>query len=137
MPEHAEVLLHVEHLKKDYQTAQGTVPAIGDLTFDVHRGELVCIVGPSGAGKTTLLKCVAGLLAPTSGIIELDGVRVTAPPQKMALVFQEYGRSLYPWLTVAGNVDLPLRNQGIARDLRRSIVERTLASVGLSGTGNK
>lgn len=137
MPEHGEVLLHVEHLKKDYQTGQGTVPAIGDLTFDVHRGELVCIVGPSGAGKTTLLKCVAGLLAPTSGLIELNGVRVTSPPPKMALVFQEYGRSLYPWLTVAGNVDLPLRNKGMPRDQRRSIVERTLDSVGMAGTGGK
>jgi len=137
VPEPSEVLLHVEHLKKDYQTAQETVPAIGDLTFDVNRGELVCIVGPSGAGKTTLLKCVAGLLAPTSGLIELDGVRVSAPPQKMALVFQEYGRSLYPWLTVAGNVDLPLRNQGMPRDVRRSIVERTLDSVGMAGTASK
>ena len=67
MPDGTEVLLRVEHLKKEYETAQGPVPAIGDLTFDVRRGELVCIVGPSGAGKTTLLKCIAGLLAPTSG----------------------------------------------------------------------
>lgn len=137
MPERSEVLLRVEHLKKNYDTAQGQVPAIGDLTFDVRRGELVCIVGPSGAGKTTLLKCIAGLLAPTSGRIELDGVAVTSPPKKMALVFQEYGRSLYPWLTVAGNVDLPLRNQGVPRDQRRSVVERTLESVGLGGAGRK
>ena len=137
MPDGTGVLLRVEHLKKEYETAQGPVPAIGDLTFEVRRGELVCIVGPSGAGKTTLLKCIAGLLAPTSGRIELDGVAVTSPPKKMALVFQEYGRSLFPWLTVAGNVDLPLRNQGIAREQRREMVERTLDSVGLGGAGRK
>ena len=137
MPDSREVLLHVEHLKKNYETPQGTVEAIGDLTFDVHRGELVCIVGPSGAGKTTLLKCIAGLLAPTSGRIELDGSPVTAPPKKMALVFQEYGRSLFPWLTVAGNVGLPLKNQGMPRDERKAVVERTLASVGLEGAGSK
>jgi NitT/TauT family transport system ATP-binding protein len=137
VPDGTEVLLRVEHLKKEYETAQGPVPAIGDLTFDVRRGELVCIVGPSGAGKTTLLKCIAGLLAPTSGRIELDGVAVTTPPKKMALVFQEYGRSLFPWLTVAGNVDLPLRNQGMPREQRREVVERTLASVGLAGAGRK
>jgi NitT/TauT family transport system ATP-binding protein len=137
VPDGTEVLLRVEHLKKEYETAQGPVHAIGDLTFEVRRGELVCIVGPSGAGKTTLLKCIAGLLGPTSGRIELDGVAVTAPPKKMALVFQEYGRSLFPWLTVAGNVDLPLRNQGLPREERREVVERTLASVGLAGAGRQ
>jgi len=133
----SDVLLHVEHLTKNYETPQGTVEAIGDLTFDVRRGELACIVGPSGAGKTTLLKCIAGLLAPTSGVVELDGVPVTSPPAKMALVFQEYGRSLFPWLTVAANVELPLKNQGMPKEKRRELVERTLDAVGLAGAGSK
>jgi NitT/TauT family transport system ATP-binding protein len=137
VPDASEVLLRVEHLKKVYASPQGAVEAIGDLTFDVRRGELVCIVGPSGAGKTTLLKCIAGLLEPTSGLIELDGARVTAPPKRMALVFQEYGRSLFPWLTVAGNVGLPLKNKGVPRDERRATIERTLAAVGLEGQGSK
>lgn len=136
MPD-SEVLLHVEHLKKNYATPQGIVEAIGDLSFDVRRGELACIVGPSGAGKTTLLKCIAGLLTPTSGVIELDGVAITSPPPSMALVFQEYGRSLFPWLTVAANVALPLKNKGMPRDERRELVERTLESVGLAGAGDK
>ncbi|MEO8261735.1 MAG: ABC transporter ATP-binding protein [Pseudolysinimonas sp.] len=136
MPE-SPVLLRVEKLKKVYETGQGAVEAIGDLTFTVRRGELVCIVGPSGAGKTTLLKCIAGLLAPTSGSIELDGVAVTAPPKRMALVFQEYGRSLFPWLTVAANVGLPLKNSGVSRDQRMAKVERTLSAVGLDGQGGK
>lgn len=83
------------------------VEAVRDLTFTVKAGELVCLVGPSGCGKTTLLKCMGGLLSPTSGQVLLDGVPVTGPPPGMAIVFQEYGRSLFPWMKVAGNVELP------------------------------
>ncbi|HKP07090.1 MAG TPA: ATP-binding cassette domain-containing protein, partial [Microbacterium sp.] len=92
-----DTLLNVEHLRKVYESSTGNVEAIGDIGFRMDAGELVCIVGPSGCGKTTLLKCIAGLLKPTSGVVELGGRRVTAPPPNMALVFQEYGRSLYPW----------------------------------------
>ena len=106
-----DTLLKVEHLKKVYESSTGNVEAIGDISFEMGAGELVCIVGPSGCGKTTLLKCIAGLLRPTQGTVELDGKRVTGPPPNMALVFQEYGRSLYPWLTVRGNVELPLKHK--------------------------
>ena len=71
-------------------------------TFDLRAGELACLVGPSGSGKTTLLKCISGLMAPTEGEVLLDGKRVSGPPKKMAVVFQEYGRSLFPWMRVAG-----------------------------------
>jgi len=98
----------------------------------VHAGELVCIVGPSGCGKTTLLKCLSGLLPPTAGTVQLDGVEVTAPPKKMAVVFQEYGRSLFPWLTVADNVALPLKAQGIGKAARAEAVDRAVEEVGLA-----
>ena len=124
-------LLSVRDLKKTYQGASGPVEAIGNITFDVRPGELVCIVGPSGCGKTTLLKCLSGLLPPTSGSVTLDGSAVTAPPKKMALVFQEYGRSLYPWLTVRDNVGLPLKARGVPRAERRAVVERAVEEVGL------
>ena len=101
-------MLHVEHLKKDY----GDVHAVGDLSFDVAAGELVCVVGPSGCGKTTLLKCVAGLLEPSSGEVTLEGAPVHGPPDTMALVFQEYSRSLFPWMSVRQNVAFPLRGKG-------------------------
>jgi ABC-type proline/glycine betaine transport system permease subunit len=97
-----EVLLRVEQPEEGLRIVDGNVEAIGDISFEMGTGELVCIVGPSGCGKTTLLKCIAGLLRPTAGTVELDGKRVTGPPPNMALVFQEYGRSLYPWLTVGG-----------------------------------
>ncbi len=126
-----ETLLKVENLKKVYESATGSVEAIGDISFTMGTGELVCIVGPSGCGKTTLLKCIAGLLRPTAGVIELDGKKVSGPPPNMALVFQEYGRSLYPWLTVRGNVELPLKHKKLTRADRDGLIDDALVAVGL------
>jgi NitT/TauT family transport system ATP-binding protein len=126
-------MLEVENLKKTYGDGAAGVEAIGNLTFTIGENELVCIVGPSGAGKTTLLKCMAGLLAPTAGQIRLDGVPVDGPPERMALVFQEYGRSLYPWLSVRRNVEFPLRRKKLPKAELRRTVEEALESVGLAG----
>jgi NitT/TauT family transport system ATP-binding protein len=125
-------MLRVDHLRKVYDSSTGSVEAIGDLSFTMGAGELLCIVGPSGCGKTTLLKCVAGLLRPSAGVIEMDGVPVTGPTPSMALVFQEYGRSLYPWLTVRGNVELPLRHKKLPRQRRDRLVGDALEAVGLA-----
>ena len=103
-------MLAVERMSKSY----GSMVAIADLTFEVREREFCCIVGPSGCGKTTLLRCAAGLLPLTSGRVLLEGRPVTGPPEQMALVFQEYGRSLYPWLTVERNVRLPLGRKRLA-----------------------
>ncbi|MFI2666944.1 ABC transporter ATP-binding protein [Micromonospora carbonacea] len=125
-------LLRVEHLRKVYESTTGGVEAIGDVSFTMAAGELVCVVGPSGCGKTTLLKCLAGLLRPTGGVVEMDGAPVTGPSPAMAVVFQEYGRSLYPWLTVRGNVELPLRHKKLSRAQRRRLVDDALDAVGLA-----
>ncbi|OCG73399.1 ABC transporter [Microbacterium sediminis] len=125
-------MLSVRGVKKVYETDGGGIEAVRDLTFDLGKNELVCLVGPSGSGKTTLLKCIAGLLEPTSGTVTLDGKKVTGPPKKMAVVFQEYGRSLFPWLRVADNVELPLKNAGVAKAKRRELVAEALESVGLT-----
>jgi NitT/TauT family transport system ATP-binding protein len=123
--------LEVRRLRKVYDGHGRVVEAIGDLSFACGAGELVCIVGPSGAGKTTLLKCVAGLLAPTAGDVVLGDARVDGPPPGMAVVFQDYGRSLFPWLTVWRNVALPLEQRGAARGELRGLVDAALAEVGL------
>jgi NitT/TauT family transport system ATP-binding protein len=125
-------LLEVRRVRKVYDGHGRSVEAIGDLSFACAAGELVCIVGPSGAGKTTLLKCVAGLLAPTSGEVVLGDARVTGPPAGMAVVFQDYGRSLFPWLTALANVALPLRSRKLARAEVRQRARAALAEVGLA-----
>ena len=126
------VVLSVRGVSKTYSTDAGDIEAVRDLTFDLRSGELACIVGPSGSGKTTLLRCIAGLLPPTGGEVRLDGQIVTRPPDKMAVVFQEYGRSLYPWMRVADNIELPLRYKKIPAAERLALVDEALASVGLS-----
>ncbi|MET7983068.1 MULTISPECIES: ABC transporter ATP-binding protein [unclassified Streptomyces] len=124
--------LVVSGLRKVYEGSGRRVEAVRDLTFTVDPGELVCLVGPSGCGKTTLLKCVAGLLAPTSGEVLLGGRRVSGPPPGMAFVFQEYGRSLFPWMRVGENVGLPLRQKNLGRARRGELVADALESVGLA-----
>ena len=125
-------ILDVRGVKKVYEDASRTVEAIRDLTFSVESGELACIVGPSGAGKTTLLKIIAGLLDPTDGEVVLEGERVTGTPAGMAVVFQEYGRSLFPWMTVWQNVELPLKEKKVAAAERRRLVQAALEAVGLA-----
>ncbi|MFI8859795.1 ABC transporter ATP-binding protein [Streptomyces prasinus] len=126
-------MLDVRGLRKVYEGSGRRVEAVRDLTFTVEAGELVCLVGPSGCGKTTLLKCMGGLLAPTSGEVTLGGRKVDGPPPGMAFVFQEYGRSLFPWMRVGANVGLPLkRKKGLGAARRRELVADALESVGLA-----
>jgi len=125
-------MLEIKGLAKTYGSGAKATHAIGDVSFTVEDGEFVCVVGPSGCGKTTLLRCVAGLLRPSRGEIILRGKRVTAPPEEMALVFQEYGRSLMPWTSVRNNVVLPLRHKQLSRSDRSDLVKEALEAVGLT-----
>jgi NitT/TauT family transport system ATP-binding protein len=127
-------MLKVQHLAKTYGSGDDAVEAIGDLDFEVNEQEFVCIVGPSGCGKTTLLKCMSGLLEPTSGQVLLHDEPVHGPPERMALVFQEYSRSLFPWMSIRQNVSFPLRRRG--GDSSKLVAE-AIESVGLSGFADR
>ena len=124
-------MLDIKGLSKTYGSGPKATHAIGDVSFTVLDGEFVCVVGPSGCGKTTLLKCIAGLLDPSRGEVVLRGRPVQGPPDELALVFQEYSRSLMPWTSVRNNVLLPLRHKPIGRRERGRLVEESLAAVGL------
>jgi NitT/TauT family transport system ATP-binding protein len=123
--------LEVRGLRKVYEGRGRSVEALRDLTFSVTAGELVCVAGPSGCGKTTLLRCVGGLLAPTGGQVLLDDPPVAGPPPGLAVVFQEYGRSLFPWMSVRANVELPLRAKRLPGQRRDELVSEALDAVGL------
>jgi len=110
--------------------AARNVKALLDTSFDIARGELLCLIGPSGCGKSTLLNVVGGLLVPTAGTVEVKGRRVAGPmPRDIAFVFQE--NALFPWNTVRENVDLGMRFQGVPRAERAERAQRALEAVGL------
>ena len=127
----------IDRLHKTYRAGPDAAPAVEDVTLTVEPGELLCIVGPSGCGKTTLLRCIAGLIRPTSGTVTVDGQVVTEPSRSMAVVFQDYSRSLLPWMTVQANVVLPLRARRIRRAERDARAAEALEAVGLDGHGAK
>ncbi|MDX6371172.1 MAG: NitT/TauT family transport system ATP-binding protein [Nocardioidaceae bacterium] len=102
-----------------------------DISFGVTSGEFVCIVGPSGVGKSTLLRCLSGLQRPTDGSVLFQGAPVAGPPRELALVFQDYSRSLLPWASVIDNVALPLRAGGLRKAAARDAAAAALDEVGL------
>jgi NitT/TauT family transport system ATP-binding protein len=129
-------MLEMAGISKTYGGADSAAPVIARVDFTVEDNEVVCVVGPTGCGKTTLLKCAAGLLRPSAGAARLRGVPVTEPPGDMAVVFQDYSRSLFAWLTVRKNVALPLAGKRGIGD-KAVLVEESLAAVGLAHTGHR
>jgi NitT/TauT family transport system ATP-binding protein len=129
------VVLRVSALGKRYST-EGPA-ALNDVTFDIAEGELLAVVGPSGCGKTTLLRLLCGLTPPSNGAVLFDGQPVLRPPREVALVFQDYSRSLFPWLSVIRNVLFPLHHAGLSRAERVARAEAVLEEMGLRGVASK
>ena len=131
-------MLELVNLSKRFGTRSGVeTAAFNDVSLTVADKEFLCIVGPSGAGKTTLLKCLSGLLSATSGEIKLHGGPVQGPPRGLAVVFQDYGRSLLPWATVSSNVAQPLLSLRVTKAERVDRTREALAAVGLQDAGEK
>ncbi|GAC1473947.1 MAG: ABC transporter ATP-binding protein [Candidatus Dormibacteraceae bacterium] len=108
-------------------------PVIEGLTFMVDAGQFVTIVGPSGTGKTTLLRIVSGLIRPTAGSVEFEGRPLSGSvPPAIAIVFQDYSRSLFPWMSVRSNLELPLRVLNCTSKERQDRIAESLAAVGLT-----
>ncbi|HEY9314391.1 ABC transporter ATP-binding protein [Williamsia sp.] len=128
--------MKIDHVRKRYSPNAPYI--VADLHLEVQEGEFVAIVGPSGAGKSTLLRIMAGLLEPTEGAVYVAGVEVTSPPPEMALVFQDYTRSLMPWLTVERNVGFPLvGRKDLSSSERSGRIAESLEAVGLAGKGKQ
>jgi NitT/TauT family transport system ATP-binding protein len=107
------------------------VAALSDFSLDVGKGEFVSIVGPSGCGKSTFLNILLGLIKPDTGLMQLNGTRITGPGQERAMVFQEFG--LLPWRTVQANVELGLELKGVASSQREERARELIKLVGLTG----
>ncbi|GGV29120.1 ABC transporter [Actinomadura cremea] len=125
-------MLEVASLGKTYGNGRKQTTAIADVTFSVRRSEFVCVVGPSGCGKTTLLKCISGLMTPSSGRVLLNDRAIDGPPAEMALVFQDYSRSLLPWMTVSGNIRFPLKSRRLPKAEIAERVQEAIDAVGLT-----
>jgi NitT/TauT family transport system ATP-binding protein len=109
----------------------GGRPILEGIDLAIRPGEFLCVVGPSGCGKTSLLRLIAGLFLPTRGHVFYDGKPVTGPSRELAIVFQDYGKALLPWRTVAGNVSLALEAMHVPRGERADRIAALLAKVGL------
>jgi putative spermidine/putrescine transport system ATP-binding protein len=126
----------IENLVKTYPGAQK--PSVDHVSFSLPRGEMLALLGPSGCGKTTILRMIAGLIAPTSGAIRLDGRDVSAIPvykRNMGMVFQAY--ALFPHMTVAQNISFGLEMRKVGRAERDERVRKALDLVKLAGFGER
>lgn len=126
-------LVAIEEVTKSFHSSGTDTLAISGLTFHQRPGEFLVVVGPSGCGKTTLLRMIAGLLPPTGGEILHRGQKTEGVPPWLAVVFQEYNRSLFPWLSVMDNVAFPLFR--MPRAEAHSRATEALKLVGLDAFG--
>jgi NitT/TauT family transport system ATP-binding protein len=122
--------LQINNLHKHFDTKAGTLVVLKDINMLIQQGEFICAVGASGSGKSTLLRQIAGLDAPTTGEVKIDGVKVTGPGPDRGMVFQHY--TLYPWMNVHDNTEFGLKLQGVPKKERREKASYYLGVVGLS-----
>jgi ABC-type nitrate/sulfonate/bicarbonate transport system ATPase subunit len=123
-------MVEIQGLGKRYEVEGGEIVALSAISATIHEGEFVCLLGPSGCGKSTLLKIVAGLIPPSAGTIRIDGRVVAGPGPDRAVVFQDY--ALFPWMTVADNVEFGLAARGVEPARRREVSTELLRVVGLA-----
>jgi NitT/TauT family transport system ATP-binding protein len=117
-------------LNKHFETKNGPLVVLKNIDMDIKQGEFICAVGASGSGKSTLLRQIAGLDAPTSGEVRIDGQTITGPGPDRGMVFQHY--TLYPWMSVQKNTEFGLKLQGVPKKIRREQASYYLNVVGLT-----
>jgi NitT/TauT family transport system ATP-binding protein len=122
--------IRIEHLEIGYDTPNGRLTAMEDISFDIEGGEILCLVGPSGCGKSSLLNALSGFIAPTRGRIEVEGCEVGWAGLRRGVVFQEY--ALFPWRTARRNVEFGLEVRKLPAARRREIAQRALEQVDLT-----
>jgi NitT/TauT family transport system ATP-binding protein len=126
-----------KNLDLTFQTNDGPVHALRDVTLDIERGEFVSFIGPSGCGKTTFLRTIAGLEHPTAGTLTVNGTSPDEARRNRAYGYVFQAAGLYPWRTIAGNIKLPLEIMNFSRAEQDSRVKDVLDLVDLKGFGKK
>ena len=136
-PPAADAAIEISGLSLRFDTADGPVQALSDVSLRVARGEFVSFIGPSGCGKTTLLRAVADLENPTSGSIRVNAMSPREARANRAYGYVFQAPALYPWRTVARNIALPLEIMGFSKAERDARIAKGLELVNLSGFGGK
>jgi NitT/TauT family transport system ATP-binding protein len=130
--------LRLQGIRKAFGNGDSETLAIGGVDLEVGEGEFLAVIGPSGCGKSTLLQIAAGLAAPSAGRVSFEGREVAAPPAGIIYLFQQYGKSLFPWRTVIGNVAFAIEHQpGMRKEQAREESRRYLQMVGLGDSAQK
>src|SRR5579875_3782778 len=124
------VPIEIREVTLIYDTPDGKVPGVKDVSFNVDASEFVCIVGPSGCGKSTLLNIIAGFLTPATGEIRIGGKPVSGRGMDRGVVFQDFAQ-LFPWRTALGNVSFGLEMKGVPKAERERIAREQLRLVKL------
>ncbi|MGA1179618.1 MAG: ABC transporter ATP-binding protein [Marivivens sp.] len=130
-------VISASHLDLTFQTNDGPVHALRDVSLEIGKGEFVSFIGPSGCGKTTFLRCIAGLEEPTGGTLTVNGLSPDAARRSRAYGYVFQAAGLYPWRTIGGNIRLPLEIMGFSKEEQAERVKRTLELVDLAGFEKK
>jgi NitT/TauT family transport system ATP-binding protein len=131
-PRTGDVIITAEAVTKAFTTPDGgALPVLDDVSFTLAEGEIVALLGKSGSGKSTLLRCVAGLIAPSSGLVSYRGTPLTGANPGVSMVFQTF--ALLPWLTVQQNVELGLEARGVPEASRAERALAAIDTIGLDG----
>lgn len=126
------VLFELKNIQKTFKTLEGqNVLVLDNVSFTLHEGEIVALIGRSGCGKSTLLRIIAGLLKPSAGTVTYREQLVEKPVKGVAMVFQSF--ALLPWLTVLQNVELGLEALGVEKKIRRQRALKAIDTIGLDG----
>ena len=125
-----DTILQAVNIQKYYGSRENLTKAVDRISFQVKKGEFLCIVGPTGCGKTTFLNCITKLYEPTKGQILINNEPVNPKKHNIAYIFQEY--STMSWLTVEQNVAFGLRMKKLPKDIIRQQVAEVLEMVGLT-----
>ena len=130
-------VIEARSLDLTFQTNDGPVHALKDVTLDINQGDFVSFIGPSGCGKTTFLRCIAALETPTGGSLSVNGMTPDEARRNRAYGYVFQAAGLYPWRTIAKNIKLPLEIMGYSRSEQEKRVEDVLELVDLKGFGGK